>query len=127
MIKLENVMTPIPFAASETETVHEAHARMAALQIRHLPVLREGRLVGVVSQRDLGRLITMTAGEPSNMRIGDAMSPDPYAVDMRAPLTEVARTMASKRYGCVLALDGEEVRGIFTTTDAMETLAELTS
>jgi CBS domain-containing protein len=46
-------MTPDPATIIPEETVEEAAARMVALTIRHLPVMEEGRVVGVISARDV--------------------------------------------------------------------------
>lgn len=50
---LSQVMTPCPITAEAETTVAEALRRMAANGLRHLPILRNGRLVGVVSMRDM--------------------------------------------------------------------------
>ena len=50
---LEAVMTPDPDTIESTETAREAVRRMDAFGYRHLAVVEEGRLVGVISHRDL--------------------------------------------------------------------------
>ena len=51
--RLETVMTPDPDTIESTETAREAVRRMDAFGYRHLAVVEEGRLVGVISHRDL--------------------------------------------------------------------------
>jgi len=122
---LGNFMTPLPFAVGDDQTVEEAHARMTELDIRHLPVMRGSRLVGIVSQRDLASLVASTGRHPSELHVADAMTPDPFVANSEAPVAEIALRMAESRYGAVVVVDGGEVRGIFTTTDALRLLADL--
>jgi acetoin utilization protein AcuB len=59
---------------------------MRRYQIRHLPVLREGKLVGMLSQRDLHFMETLSGVDPEKVPVGDAMSTDTYTVGPRAAL-----------------------------------------
>lgn len=118
-------MTPLPYAIADDQTVEEAHARMSELDVRHLPVMRGSRLVGIVSQRDLAALVASTSAHPSELSVSDAMTPEPYVASPNTPIAEVARTMAEERYGAVVVMDDGIVKGIFTTTDAMRILSQL--
>lgn len=118
-------MTPVPYAIADDQTVEEAHARMTELDVRHLPVMRGSRLVGIVSQRDLAALTASTRAHPSTLRVSDAMSSNPYTASPDTPLSEVARRMADERYGAVLIVDDGTIQGIFTTTDALRILSQL--
>jgi CBS domain-containing protein len=54
------------------------------------------------------------------------MTPEPYSVTPDAPLWEVAKHMAREKFGCaVITDDGGAVVGLFTTTDALHVLADL--
>jgi acetoin utilization protein AcuB len=92
--------------------------------IRHLPVLDGGRLVGIVSERDLaeGELLRPAGNtEPS---VAEAMTPEPYTVSPKTPLSEVAGAMAEHKYGCAVVVDAQgAVLEIFTTSDALRLLA----
>lgn len=118
-------MTPVPYAIADDQTVDEAHARMSELDVRHLPVMRGSRLVGIVSQRDLAALVASTGTHPSALKVSDAMTPDPFVASTETPLAEVAKKMADERYGAVVAVDDGVVQGIFTTTDALRVLGQL--
>lgn len=118
-------MTPVPYAIADDQTVEEAHARMTELDVRHLPVMRGARLVGIVSQRDLAALVASTRAHPSTLRVSDAMTANPYVASPDTPLSEVTLRMADQRYGAVLIVDDGIVQGIFTTTDALRILSQL--
>ncbi len=91
--------------------------------IRHLPVLSDGKLTGVVSDRDLHLIETLSDVDPKKILVEEAMSRDVFVVSSEAPLDEVALTMAEKKYGCAVVMDREEVIGVFTVIDALVALA----
>lgn len=118
-------MTPSPLTINQKSSMREALALMEANGIRHLPVLHGGRLVGMVSDRDLRLIETLDGVDPAKLAVEEAMSQDVYAVAPETPLHEVARTMAERKYGSAVVMEGTQVRGIFTTVDALRALAAL--
>ena len=118
-------MTPQPITIGRNESLATAYALMRAHGCRHLPVLEHGELVGIVTQRDLHLLETIATVDLRDDHVDDAMSEGVYAVDPDAPLDEVAKTMASNKYGCAVVIERERVIGIFTTTDALRVVAGL--
>lgn len=118
-------MTLSPQVVSSGQTLAQAHQIMREQNIRHLPVVDDGRLVGVVSQRDLYLLETLQGVDPGAETVEEAMSPEPFAVSPDAPLDEVALTMAKHKYGSAVVVDQGVVVGLFTTVDALRALAAL--
>lgn len=119
-------MTSAPFSIQLDAELAVALELMQKHQIRHLPVLDGERLVGIVSERDLGIIESLVPDEWQRIVVAEAMTPSPYAVAASAPVSEVARTMADRKYGCVVVTDERgAVLGLFTTTDALHLLAEL--
>ncbi|MFY0571289.1 CBS domain-containing protein [Archangium lansingense] len=117
-----------------TRTVHtigtqsplaEAHRIMNEHAIRHLPVLEGGKLVGVVSMRDLHLIETLKGVDPKEVPVEEAMAQDAYTVPPGTALLEVARTMAMHKYGSAVVAREGRVEGIFTTIDAMKALETL--
>ena len=53
---IAHVMTPDPICIASTITIAEAHATMTERGFRHLPVVDDGKLVGILSTTDIGRL-----------------------------------------------------------------------
>lgn len=99
---------------------------MRAYQIRHLPVLEAGRLVGIVSDRDLHLIETLPGSDPDEITIDEAMTKDVYAVGTDDPADTVAEQMAEHKYGCAVVVNPwGSVEGIFTTVDAMQVLADV--
>lgn len=115
-------MTPSPYTIGDDQSLERAHALMREHQIRHLPVLHGGKLVGIVSMGDLHLIETLGADELSKVKIEEAMTSEPYVVAPETPLEEVAREMAQHKYGTAIVSDGRKVVGIFTTIDALRAL-----
>jgi acetoin utilization protein AcuB len=118
-------MTAGAHSIGPQQTLAVAHRLMREHQIRHLPVLDAGKLVGVVSDRDLHLVETLEDVDPDSVPVEDAMTEQPYAVEPDAALETVARTMAEHKYGCAVVVSGGKLLGVFTTTDALRALADL--
>ncbi len=119
------LMTPIPYTIGRDATLEEAAEKMRAHGIRHLPVLHGGKLVGIVSDRDLGLIGSLNDVDPTKVSVEEAMS-NPWTVPYTAQLSDVVREMTEHKYGSVLVVDEKKnLVGIFTTHDALEALSEL--
>jgi acetoin utilization protein AcuB len=123
---IEDFMTVGVHTIARTRTLDEAHQLMRENRIRHLPVLEGGKLVGIVTQRDLSIVEGFRGVDPATVPVEDAMSEDVFATSPSAPIAEVARTMVQKRYGSAVVMRGPKVVGIFTAVDALRALAVLT-
>ena len=117
------IMTNQPVTVGRQESLTTAHRLMRSHDIRHLPVLEHGDLVGIVSQRDLLFLETIRGIDVDKDLVEDAMTTDTYAVSPDTPVATVAREMARKRYGCAVIMERGRVAGIFTATDALRIVA----
>jgi len=104
------------------QSLDVAHKLMREHDVRHLPVLQNGRLLGIVSQRDLYLIESLDGVDITQVPVMDAMTTDLYAVGPRASVRKIAAEMATHHYGSAVVMDGEAVIGIFTTTDALVTL-----
>jgi acetoin utilization protein AcuB len=116
---IESFMTRSVHTIGTKSPLAEAHRMMNDHAIRHLPVLEGGRLVGMVSQRDLHLIETLKDVDPKEVLVEEAMSQDAYTVAPETPLAEVAREMGRHKYGSAVIIRGVQVLGIFTTTDAL--------
>ena len=123
---IETVMTPLVHAIEIDATVSDAEQRMFDLQIRHLAVMEDGSLVGVLSDSDIA--FTPNAAEYSlrtKLTVREVCSLDVFTAEHDDPLDRVLTEMAERRVGATLVTRGEEMVGIFTTTDACLRFAEL--
>ena len=122
---IDRYMTKSPHTIAQHATLEAAHDLMQKLNVRHLPVLEAGKLVGIVTDRDLSFVEGLNGVKASDVKVSDAMSADIFTVERRAPLAEVAAEMADRKYGSAIVLETGKVVGVFTTVDGMRALAEL--
>ena len=128
--RVRGFMTGCPYAIEADVRLARARQRMLELDCRHLPVLRNGRLVGILSDRDIKAADKLVArgsitGDPL---VRDAMTPHPFTCSANAHLHAVASEMAERKCGCAIVLDDAhpwKVVGVFTTTDALLALSLL--
>ncbi len=104
-------------------TLAEAREMMVGAEIRHLPVIDQGRCVGMLSQGDLYAAEAFLAADPDQTLVEQAMAQDLYRVGPQTPLAEVAKTMVERRIGSVLVEENGRLKGLFTNTDACKMLA----
>jgi acetoin utilization protein AcuB len=122
---IQKYMTSAPHSIGAEQTVAHAQKQMKQHGVRHLPVLHGGKLVGLLSERDVALIETLRDVDPEKVTVEDAMSQQVYAVEPTAALDEVASEMAEKKYGSAIVVQNQKVVGIFTTVDACRALAEL--
>ena len=100
--------------------------------LRHIPVVRGGVLVGVVSERDLLRvsLSNLTDFGRDQRRaflhavaIERVMSKPPTVIEPDATVVKAARVLAEARIGCLPVLEGEKLVGLITETDLLRHFA----
>jgi predicted transcriptional regulator len=104
-------------------TVLEAYNLMKKNNIRHLPVVKEGMAIGVVSDRDV-QFINF-GGDSLNLKVEDIMTKEPLTVDSLTTIPHVVQLMKNKKVNSVL-INGsnKKIEGIFTSTDALNILFE---
>jgi acetoin utilization protein AcuB len=125
-IPVEEFTTPDPITATEDMTIDDLSRLMQKHGIRHLPVVRDGAVVGVISDRDVRLVAGLTVPEKLQVQAADIMAADPLTVSAAAPLDEVALAMSEKKVGSVIVNDEDgRFLGIFTATDALNALIEI--
>lgn len=122
---LQKYMSTSPHAIGDDQTLETAHKMMSEHKIRHLPVLHGEKLVGLISQRDLALIETLSDVDPKKVTVEDAMANSVYTAEPSAPLDEVVTAMAEHKYGCCVAVQNAKVVGIFTMVDACRALGQL--
>jgi acetoin utilization protein AcuB len=115
---------------SPEETAGEALALCRQRRIRHLPVVEDGRLVGIVSDRDL-RSATPALGDQARaaalaeIRVGEVMARDVVTARPDDPIDGAANAMRERRINCLPVLEEDGLVGILTSSDVMEALVFL--
>jgi len=129
----ERMSRPVISVTPDTP-INDALAMFRKEHIRRAPVMKGGKLVGIVSERDLlnaspSPVTTLSIWEMnyliSKVTIKDVMSKKVITVDQDTPIEEAARIMADKKIGGVPVVSGGNVVGIITETDLFKILLEL--
>jgi acetoin utilization protein AcuB len=130
-----DVMTPNPVTVTAKASVAEAWDLMRDLEIRHVPVVENGALVGMLSDRDLAqldiaRLLTLEGAEALRYQLGTpvvkVMSSDVVFVTPETTLDEVVELLVDHRIGAVpvVPADSREVLGIVSYIDVLRALQD---
>ena len=125
MTLVEHVMMTTPVVIEETATVLEAAQRMQQLGLRHLPVVANNRLVGIISDRDLRGPMVGTAGTvPSTTTsVSAIMTRHVVTVNPTDSLGAAAKRLVEHRVGALLVVDqGGVLRGILSYVDILARL-----
>lgn len=120
-------MTPFPHVIAADAPLSEAREFLNHHRLHHLPVMDSGRLVGIISDRDLKLLLGLDPdyAQRSGLRVRDAMVADVYVVDLNTPLDQVLDALVVRRIGSALVTRKGRLAGVFTVTDACRELARL--
>ena len=117
-------MTHGPITIERGQPISAARRLMQTHCIRHLPVLHAGKVVGLVSQRDLERFDRAIDLDQRLVPVGEAMTNPPYAVLADASLREVAAQMSSRRCDAAVVIDEQQrVVGLITAVDGLRALS----
>ena len=122
---IQKFMTTCPITIDSKTTLAKASKVMSENKIRHLPVVREDELVGMISDRDLRLAASFREVDMESMPVADLMVGDVFRCEPDAALDEVASSMAQHKYGSAVIVQNGKVVGIFTTVDALQSLATL--
>ena len=114
-----------PYAVGPKEPLGNARRLMEKYGIRELPVKAEGKLVGILSGRDLRLVWSLTHPPPEMRTVEEAMTAAPYAVAPETPIDEVVRVMLEKDHDAAVVLDEGRIVGVFTPANALEALVDI--
>jgi len=123
-ITVDEYTSPILVTIKLNESLDKALEMMQGNGIRHLPVEKDGKILGIISERDV--MTHIGKDWASMVKVDDIMNTDIFSVYKGESLGEVAMQLSSRKLGSALVLDeNSEVYGIFTTTDALNALVEV--
>ncbi len=131
---IRDIMTPEVTTLGRNDSLQLVKDIMTLGRVRHFPVVDDGKVVGVVSQRDLYRASlgsVMKYGEKAQraflegIAVKEVMSDPPITIAPHASVQEAARLMMEKKIGCLLVLEGSKLVGIVTESDMLKLVAEM--
>jgi acetoin utilization protein AcuB len=132
-VRVEEWMQRRPVTVSPQETLRTAWRIIRENWIRHLPVVERGRLVGIITDRDLrhalpSRAVGLEMHEVPHLaekvRIWEVMARAVVTIHRDAPIEEAARLLLKYRIGALPVVKGESLVGIITKTDLVRALVQ---
>ncbi len=129
-----DIMTANPVTVTPRNAIRTAVNLMREGGFRRLPVVDRGRLVGIITDRDLRR----AANSPfvvreqwydnfilDHIEVGSCMTPNPLTIEPGAPIAEAARVMRNHKIGGLPVVADGQLVGIVTDTDLLDFLIEI--
>ena len=126
MISVADLMTRDLVTVRECDDLALAESLLRLGGIRHLPVVRDRKLVGLVTQRDVLR--SGEAGRPGarTTQVAQIMTRELTTIRPAAPLSQAARVMLERKYGCLpVCEDDGTLVGIVTEADFVRFAADV--
>jgi CBS domain-containing protein len=135
-MQVREIMSKDIEVVDRNDNLRSVEERMATKQLRHLPVLEEGEVVGMVTQRDLFKAAmssTMGYGEKAqqaylqSVRVKEIMVYPVVTVTPETSVAEAADTMMQRGIGCLPVVEKEQLVGIVTKTDLLRCLRTMST
>ncbi len=132
--RVRDIMTRKMVTISESDTLSTVEDIMTLGHVRHMPVVKGGRLIGVVSERDLLRASLSNLSEFGTearraflhvVEIARVMSTPAVTISPESTVEEAARVMEERKIGCLPVVDEEDLIGLVTETDVLRYVAGL--
>jgi CBS domain-containing protein len=125
---VREIMMGSPVTLKPDETLDLANDVISLGRIRHIPIVEDGRLVGLLSERDMMGATTTTifglkrkskSALLKSVLIKDVMKKKVVTVKPDTPIKDAAHLMKEKKIGCVPVVDEGSLVGLVTTTDIL--------
>lgn len=133
-LKVMDLMTENVFSVNADEDLSRLNDLMEDIHVRHIPVKdQEGRLVGLVSQRDLTRSALYTSRDLplteqrellKRMKVSEIMTADPETTEMDQDIEEAGQIMLDNKLGCLPVVENGKLVGILTEADFVKFVVE---
>jgi CBS domain-containing membrane protein len=114
-MKITELMTKDPSWLDPEASIEEAWKLMHAQGVRHVPICKHDKLVGLITQKDL--LVNAQNTALLSWPVAEIMVMDVLTVDVDSGLREPAKIMHDKKVSCLPVVDDGKLAGIVTETD----------
>ena len=132
--RVRDYMTPDPQTLDTKNTLLDAVLMLRRLELRHIPILDDGRLIGILTDRDVGRVApSMLMGlSPQDYNrvfedtpVAKVMTRNLLSTTPEAPLEEAVHLLYNHKVGCLPVLEDGRLVGIITVADMLRALHDL--
>ena len=111
-----------PVTVTRQDTLAVAQEKMQTGRFRHLPVVYDSHVIGILTDRDLGHYW----GAEERTRVGTAMTENPFTVSPLSTVEETARLLLQYQISGLPVVEEEKLVGIITTSDILQAFLDLT-
>lgn len=118
---LEQRSMPVCTVAPDA-TVFEALQTLAEHEVGALPVVQDGRLVGIVSERDYTRKIALKGKNSREARVADIMTRDVLVVTPTSRANECMTLMSTRKIRHLPVVDGQQLVGVLSIRDILDAI-----
>src|SRR5512145_2465988 len=126
MIAVGEFMTKDLVTVRETDDLALAESLLKLAGVRHLPVVRERKLVGILTHRDVLRCGYWGKPAAGELPVSEVMTREPTSVRPAMGLAQAARLMLERKYGCLpVCEDDGTLVGIVTEADFVRFAADV--
>ena len=108
-----------PYTITAEQTVLEASRQMVAKNIGAVPVLREGELVGIFSERDIMNRVVAEGRDPACTHVSEVMTAHPLTVDIRDSIEHCMVLMKEHGFRHLPICEGKKLKGIVSLRDIL--------
>jgi len=132
-MRVRDIMTDRPITVGRSTPMLEARQCMLERRIRHLVVVDDTRLVGIVADRDIRLNLPSPATSLSiweinyllaRLTVGEVMTSVPIVVNPDRSIAEAARIMIDHKISALPVVQGERLVGIVTESDFVRAMAK---
>jgi len=118
----------------DSQTLREALVTLQKHQIRHIPVVKDGELVGMLTDRDLKRATPspVTGADMATFdrvvdstKVGQIMTRNPFSVTPSTGLKDAVKILHDRKFGAIPVTEGKRLVGLLTATDMLMDLYNL--
>ncbi|HWP58618.1 MAG TPA: CBS and ACT domain-containing protein [Candidatus Acidoferrales bacterium] len=118
---VRNHMTKNPITVGPDDDVHQVRYKMLKGNFRRLPVVADGKLVGIVTDRDIRPYLESAGCKP----VKEIMTRDPQTISPDDTLERAAQILLDRKIGGLPVVENGKLVGIVTTSDVLEAFLEV--
>jgi acetoin utilization protein AcuB len=130
MLRVKDLMSSAPEVVSPDAHLHDVLIKMNRAGYRHLPVVADDKLVGIITDRDLRLAVNspVVQGDADlkretvldEVRVDQCMTPDPQRVSPHTPAHEVADLLSLNKFGAMPVVDEGKLVGMISYIDFLK-------
>jgi CBS domain-containing protein len=111
---------PAVWSIAPKSTIFDAIQLMAEKNVGALPVVHDGKLVGMISERDYSRKVALKGKSSKETLVREIMTQEVVTANLRDTVSECMRVMTDSRIRHLPVMDGEKIVGLVSLGDLVK-------